>query len=58
MKYNSMLKILEAVQAINPNAKVTIQGHNLDDFVIEFSEGTVEIPRQTIIDKYNELNGA
>tara|TARA_Y100000385_G_C12860595_1_gene537077 strand:- start:160 stop:336 length:177 start_codon:yes stop_codon:yes gene_type:complete len=58
MKYNSMLKILEAVQAINSDAKVTIQGHNLDDFVIEFSEGTDEIPRQTIIDKYNELNGA
>jgi hypothetical protein len=43
---------------IDPDAKVTIQGHNLDDFVIEFSEGTAEIPRQTIIDKYNELNGA
>ena len=53
-----MLKILEAVQAIDPDAKVAIQGHNLDDFVIEFFEGTVEIPRQTIIDKYNELNGA
>jgi hypothetical protein len=54
----SMLKILEAVQAIDPNAKVCIRGNTLDDFVVEFFEDTAEIPRQTIIDKYNELNGA
>tara|TARA_R100000278_G_C5356046_1_gene123576 strand:+ start:366 stop:536 length:171 start_codon:yes stop_codon:yes gene_type:complete len=53
----SMLKILEAVQAIDPNAKVCIRGNTLDDFVVEFFEDTAEIPRQTIIDKYNELNG-
>ena len=54
----SMLKILEAVQAIDPDAKVCIRGNTLDDFVVEFFEDTAEIPRQTIIDKYNELNGA
>jgi len=53
----SMLKILEAVQAIDPNAKVCIRGNTLDDFVVEFFEDTAEIPRQTIIDKYNELVG-
>tara|TARA_R100000479_G_C6237522_1_gene147526 strand:- start:274 stop:447 length:174 start_codon:yes stop_codon:yes gene_type:complete len=54
----SMVKILEAVQAIDPDAKVCIRGNTLDDFVVEFFEDTAEIPRQTIIDKYNELNGA
>ncbi len=53
-----MVKILEAVQAIDPDAKVCIRGNTLDDFVVEFFEDTAEIPRQTIIDKYNELNGA
>lgn len=54
----SMVKILEAVQAIDPDAKVCIRGNTLDDFVVEFFEDTAEISRQTIIDKYNELNGA
>jgi hypothetical protein len=54
----SMVKILEAVQAIDSDAKVCIRGNTLDDFVVEFFEDTAEIPRQTIIDKYNELNGA
>jgi voltage-gated potassium channel Kch len=53
----SMVKIFEAIIAINPNAKVTVRGNTLDDFVVEFLDGTNEIARQTIINKYNELNG-
>jgi|TARA_R100000687_G_C6406283_1_gene144277 hypothetical protein len=53
----SMVKILEAIEAINVSAKVCIRGTTLDDFEVEYHKGTSEIPRQDIIDKYNELNG-
>jgi voltage-gated potassium channel Kch len=53
----SMVKIFEAIIAINPDAKVSIRGTSLDDFVVEYVDGTSEIARQDIINKYNELNG-
>jgi hypothetical protein len=51
----SMVKIFEAIIAINPDAKVSIRGTSLDDFVVEYVDGTSEIARQDIINKYNEL---
>tara|TARA_R100000234_G_scaffold104574_1_gene74414 strand:+ start:555 stop:722 length:168 start_codon:yes stop_codon:yes gene_type:complete len=53
----SMVKLFEAIIAINADAKVSVRGTTLDDFVVEYVDGTPEIPRQTIIDKYHELNG-
>ena len=51
----SMVKIFEAIIAINADAKVSIRGTSLDDFVVEYVDGTSEIARQDIINKYNEL---
>ena len=53
----SMVKILEVIQIINPNAKVAVRGTSLDDFVVEYFDETPVIEKQTIIDKYNELVG-
>jgi voltage-gated potassium channel Kch len=38
----SMVKIFEAIIAINPDAKVSIRGTSLDDFVVEYVDGTSE----------------
>jgi hypothetical protein len=48
--------ITKAVLAINPDAKVAIRKSNdLDNFQIEYFEGTKEIPRDDIIKKVKEL---
>lgn len=48
--------ITNAVLAINPDAKVIIRKSNdLDNFQIEYLEGTKEIPRDDIIKKVKEL---
>lgn len=48
--------ITNAVLAINPEAKVIIRKSNdLDNFQIEYLEGTKEIPRDDIIKKVKEL---
>jgi hypothetical protein len=48
--------ITKAVLSINPDAKVAIRKSNdLDNFQIEYFEGTKEIPRDDIIKKVKEL---
>jgi hypothetical protein len=48
--------ITKAVLAINPDAKVAIRKSNdLDNFQIEYFEGTKEISRDDIIKKVKEL---
>ena len=48
--------ITSAVLAINPDAKVIIKKSNdLDNFEIEYLEGTKEIPRDDIIKKVKEI---
>lgn len=43
-----MIKILEAIEAINSNAKVDVQGNDIDTCKIEWLEGTKEISKEDI----------
>ena len=47
--------ISEAILKINPNAKVTVSGSNLDTCTIEWLEGTAEISKTDIQAKVTEL---
>ena len=47
--------ISEAILKINPNAKVTVSGSNLDTCTIEWLEGTAEISKTDIQTKVTEL---
>ena len=43
-----MIKILEAIEAINSNAKVVVRGNDIDSCEIEWLEGTSEISKEDI----------
>ena len=43
-----MIKILEAIEAINSNAKVVVRGNDIDNCEIEWLEGTSEISKTNI----------
>ena len=43
-----MIKILEAIEAINSNAKVVVRGNDIDTCKIEWLEGTKEISKEDI----------
>ena len=43
-----MIKILEAIQSINSNAKVVVRGNDIDSCDIEWLEGTSEISKADI----------
>jgi len=50
-----MIKIIEGILGINPDAKVAVRGDNLDECVIEWHQGTPEISKADIQTKMNEL---
>lgn len=50
-----MIKILEAIQAINSNAKVVVQGNDIDSCEIEWLEGTKEISKSDIKTKMTSM---
>ena len=50
--------IIEAILKINPNAKVTVRGNNLDTCTIEWLDGTAEISKADIQAKIVELDTA
>ena len=50
-----MIKILEAIQAINYNAKVVVQGNDIDSCDIEWLEGTSEISKADIKAKMKSM---
>tara|TARA_R100000742_G_C4251112_1_gene69432 strand:- start:50 stop:322 length:273 start_codon:yes stop_codon:yes gene_type:complete len=46
--------IIEAILKINPEAVVSVSGHDLDTCTIEWLEGTTEISKADIQAKINE----
>ena len=46
--------IIKAILKINPNAKITVIGSDLDTCTIEWLEGTAEISKANIEAKINE----
>ena len=50
-----MTNIIEAIVAINPNAKVTVRGSEIDDCKIEWLEGTAEISKADIKAKITSM---
>ena len=51
----SMLKIYNAIKSINSNADVVVRGTNLEDYEIEWHNGTTPIPKADIEAKMNEM---
>ena len=51
----SMLKIYNAIKSINSNADVVVRGTNLEDYEIEWHNGTTPIPKADIEVKMNEM---
>ena len=47
--------IIEAILKINPNAKVTVRGDNINTCEIHWLEGTTPIPKSDIEAKMNEM---
>ena len=47
--------IIDAILAINPNAKVTVSGKNIDSCEIEWLENTSQISKEDIKSKMQEL---
>ena len=47
--------IIEAIQKINPNAKVTVRGNDINTCEIEWHNGTTPIPKADIEAKMTEL---
>ena len=47
--------IIEAILKINPNAKVTVRGDNINTCEIHWLEGTTPIPKADIEAKMNEI---
>ena len=43
-----MIKITDAILAINPNAEVVVRGSNIDDCQIEWQNNTAEISKADI----------
>jgi hypothetical protein len=50
-----MIKIVEAIQKINPNAQVVIRGNDINTCEIEWHNGTTPIPVADIEAKMTEL---
>ena len=50
-----MIKILEAIEAINSNAKVVVRGNDIDNCEIEWLEGTSEISKADIKAKMTSM---
>lgn len=50
-----IINITRAILKINPNAKMTIRGQELDTCTIEWLEGTTPIPKADIEAKMAEL---
>ena len=53
-----MIKIIDSILSINPNAKVVVRGSDLDTCTIEWYEETPEISRADIEAKQTELQAA
>jgi len=51
----SMLKIYNAIKSINSNADVAVKGTNLQDYKIEWHNGTTPIPKADIEAKMVEV---
>ena len=51
-----MAKVIDAITAINPNAKVITRGSNIDSIEIDWLDGTTEISKSDIETKLTELN--
>ena len=51
-----MAKVIDAITAINPNAKVITRGSNIDTIEIDWLDGTTEISKSDIETKLTELN--
>tara|TARA_R100001510_G_C7493118_1_gene100036 strand:- start:12 stop:164 length:153 start_codon:yes stop_codon:yes gene_type:complete len=43
-----MKDIIQSILAINPDAKVTVRGSDLDTAIIEWHDGTPEISKEDI----------
>ena len=50
-----MIKIIEGIIGINPDAKVVVRGNDLDNCEIEWHQGTPEISKEDIQTKLDEL---
>ena len=51
-----MAKVIDAILAINPNAKVVTRGSTIDSIEIDWLDGTAEISKADIETKLTELN--
>jgi len=51
-----MAKVIDAILAINPDAKVVTRGSNIDTIEIDWLDGTEEISKADIETKLTELN--
>jgi len=51
-----MAKVIDAILAINPDAKVVTRGSNIDTIEIDWLDGTAEISKADIETKLTELN--
>ena len=50
-----MIRIIEAIQAINPKAEVIVKGNDIDNCEIEWLEGTSEIAKKDIKTKISSM---
>tara|TARA_R100000329_G_scaffold138374_1_gene119804 strand:+ start:2770 stop:3069 length:300 start_codon:yes stop_codon:yes gene_type:complete len=55
MKKDKSAIIIQAILAINPNAKVTLKGDDIDKCEIEWANGTKEISKSDIKAKMNAI---
>ena len=51
-----MVKVIDAILAINPSAKVVTRGSDIDSIEIDWLDETVEISKADIQTKLTELN--
>tara|TARA_R110002012_G_C11420924_1_gene588235 strand:+ start:518 stop:715 length:198 start_codon:yes stop_codon:yes gene_type:complete len=54
-KLRDTVKVIDAILAINPNAKVVTRGSSIDTIEIDWYEDTAPIPMEDIKAKYLEL---
>ena len=53
-----MINILDAIKAINSNARAVVEGTDIDDCTIKWMDGTSEISKADIKNKISELQTA
>ena len=53
-----MINILDAIKAINSNARAVVEGTDIDDCTIKWMDGTSEISKSDIKTKIAELQTA